>query len=494
MVTVTGVLRRSSTVNFLENGGSSGESSRRPSVVDAPSSRRPSLAGLSLRLSSRSKKSNATRDADASAGVAAQRLGEAFFSLPEEIIIQVLCHLSLPDIFALRLTSRTIYSFLQVNACPITRSLLKQCAYDHTPYTIEMNDPDGRAEYTYDYLSRLYPQPLPSSSMDYLLQMLKRQNQVDKMLAVTMQYLQMRIYMIPGCPRFEDFRPYKMKLTRRMHLAAWTIYHFLEKYRDMLVHEHPKHLHFGQSTATDQQPGHEDRNVSSCPSCAELVKSLLSTYPATELIPAYHFYDLCRQHIRGLSRAPTYAGTIERRLRGWSRKSPTDIDLAQYVIFGGIPELSKLSMLKGSYTSRIELIGAFNDKVSSAPTTKRVAVGGSKPGSAHASQAEGSTITPASFYNLTSTLQPPLAAVSYETLSAVPDLEHFIIDSDEWVTTMFELVKAEDQIVSALGFVQNILAGKKEPDPPSRRAEDRRDNQRIEDGDFDFLAPVKGFE
>ncbi|KAI1622227.1 hypothetical protein EDD37DRAFT_511451 [Exophiala viscosa] len=487
---VAGVLRRSSTVNFLDNGGSSGESSRRTSVVaESPSSRRPSLGGLSLRLSSRSKKSNATRDLDASAGIAAQRLGEAFFSLPEEIIIQVLCHLSLPDIFALRRTSRTVYSFLQANACPISRSLLQQCAYEHTPYTIEMNDPEVQAEYTYDYISTLYPQPLPSSSMDYLLQMLKRQNQIDKMLAVTMQFVQMRIYMIPGSPRFEDFRPYKTKLTRRMHLAAWTMYHFLEKYRDMLVHEHPKHRQQRQPVSSDQEPGHEDRNVLSCPSCAELVKSLLSTYPGTELIPAYHFYDLCRQHLRSLSRAPTYAGTIERRLRGWSRKSPTDTDLAQYVIFGGIPELSKLSMLKGSYSSRIELVGAFNDKVSSAPTTKRVTVATS----AYSSLAESSAVSPASFYELTSALQPPLASVSYDSLAAVPDLEHFIIDSDEWVTTMFELVKPEDQIVSAFGFVQNILAGKKEPDPPSRRADDRRDNQRIEDGDFDFLAPVKDF-
>lgn len=278
-----------------------------------------------------------------------------------------------------------------------------------------------------------------------------------------------------------------------MHLAAWTIYHFLERYREMIIYEHPKHLHAQRNTPSNQHAGHEKQNISSCSSCTELVKSLLSAYPSTEIIPAYHFYDLCRQHLRALSRAPTYAGTIERRLRGWSRKSPTDTDLTQYVIFGGIPELSKLSMLKGSYSSRIEVIGAFNDKVSSAPTTKRMTVGAGNIAPGQSSWVDHSPISPASFYDLTSTLQPPLAAVSYDTLSAVPDLEHFIIDSDEWVTRMFELVKPEDQIVSAFGFVQNILAGKREPDPPSRRAYGWKDNHSVQDGDFDFLAPVQGF-
>ena len=72
---VTSVFRRANTMYVVENGGSSGESSRRPSAVDAP--RRPSLAALSLRLSSRSKRSTSVKDSGAES--------ESAWVLPEDI-------------------------------------------------------------------------------------------------------------------------------------------------------------------------------------------------------------------------------------------------------------------------------------------------------------------------------------------------------------------------------------------------------------------------
>jgi hypothetical protein len=59
---------------------------------------------------------------------------------------------------------------------------------------------------------------------------------------------------------------------------------------------------------------------------------------------------------------------------------------------------------------------------------------------------------------------------------------------------MFELVKQEDQIVTTFGFVQNVLAGKQEPPPPSKGRSKAEVKGPVEDGDFDFLAPVKGFD
>ncbi|KIW54156.1 hypothetical protein, variant 1 [Exophiala xenobiotica] len=496
MVTVTSVLRRSSTVNFFENGGSSGESSRRPSLADAPSSRRPSLAGLSLRLAPRSKRANSSKDVDTLSDKAAQRLGQAFFSLPDEINVHILCYLSHADIFALRLTSRSLYSFLQSHACPITRAVLAQCAYDRTAdESEEDNLVERRAEYSYNFIRTLYPQPTPCTSMDYLLQMLRRQHQIDKMLSVTLSFVQMRIYMMPSCPRFEDFRPYKRKLTRRMHLAAWTIYHFLENYRDILIYAHPEHHPVGEDHFAEGSPPDEPAlpSLSSCRQCNESLKSVLRSYPGTEIIPAYHFYDLCRQHLRALSRAPSYAGTIERRLRGWSRKCPTEADLALYVIFGGIPELSKLSMLKGSYSQRIDAIAAFTDKVTSAAISNTLGPHARAP--QYAPFTEENTLLPsASFDRLTNSLNVPFTAISHDSVSSIPIFDRFISASDEWITRMFELVKQENQIVTTFGFVQNVLAGKQEPPPPSRGKLDGEVERLTEGGDFDFLAPVKGFD
>ncbi|EXJ92269.1 hypothetical protein A1O3_00819 [Capronia epimyces CBS 606.96] len=477
MVMVTNVLRRSTTTSVGEHDSSIGYTSRRSSTADGPPPRRSSLAGLSLRIS-RSKRSKPAREAVTCCETAAQQLGEAFFSLPDEIIVQILCYLGPSDVFALRLTSQFIYSFLQGHAAPIARSLLVRQAYERSP-------DDKKSQYTYNYIQTLYPHPLPCISTDYLLQMLKRQSQIDRMLSVIASYVHMKIYMIPSCPRFDDFAPYEAKLICRLHLAAWTLYHFLEKYREMLVFEHPNH---------PAPPNPSEAMERSCRSCTAFVRSLLPSYPGTEIIPAYYFYELCRQHLRSLSRAPAYAGSIERRLRGWSRKPPSDADLATLVVLGGIPELCKLNMLKGTYNQRIEVIGSFVDKVHGEATRTDTA-DSSRPG---AQSSLGRDSTPISFPRLKSPLAVPLQNISHETLTAVPDLDSFVIGSDEWVTRMFELVGPEDQIVSAFGFVQNVLAGKwyqtrtasgrgGEGEPVGSQEDD-------EGGDLDFLAPVKGFD
>lgn len=417
-----------------------------------------------------------------------QKLGEAFFSLPDEISVQILCYLSQPDIFALRLTSRFVYSFLQAHASPISRSILTQCAYEHT--SEENTAEDEKAKFTYNYIQTIYPQPQPCNSTDYLMQMLRRQSQVDRMLSVVTSFVQMKIYLIPSFPRFDVFYPYKMKLIRRLHLAAWTIYHFLEKYREMLVLEHPSH----PQPDISQSDGPTEPGTRSCTSCVEFVKTLLPTYPGTEIIAAYHFYELSRQHLRSLSRPPTYSGSLERKLRGWSRKPPTDGDLMQLVVFGGIPELCKLSMLKGSANQRIEAIGCFVDWVYGASTQSRFR---SQPSSSSALRdlAKGSTVSNPSFIDRSNPLQPPYPSISHSVVSAVPDMASFVVDSDEWITRMFELVRPEDQIVSAFGFVQNILAGKgtRRRDDGGHGVSHGGSESGLGDEAVDYLAPIWGF-
>ncbi|KIX99507.1 uncharacterized protein Z520_05083 [Fonsecaea multimorphosa CBS 102226] len=467
MVPVTKAFRRASTANFFDSGSSSGESSRRPSAADIYTSRRPSLAALSLRLSSWSKKSHSSKRCEADAG-SSERLWDAVLSLPDEITAQILCHLSVSDFLSLRSTSRSVHLYLQSHAGPVSRSLLLQNAYDRTT-DYEGNINDEKAKFLYNYLHTLYPPPQPCDSFDYLLQMLKRQAQVERMVQVLINWIQMKVYVIPKFKRCDNFNPYKFKLMRRLHLPTWTIYHFLECYRTMLVTEHPYHPR-PQSASSEQ-----DNSSIPCRSCGQYVRDLLRTYPGTAIIPAYHFFELCRQHLRALSRAPS-AGIIR------SRKPPSEADLVQLVVFGGIPELSKLSLLKGSSNQRIEVIGTFVDKISSAAIQQRI---GRKASPSSQSQVSlPSTALRASFDDLVAPLQPPFSLIHHHTISAIPELENFIIDSDEWVTRMYELVRPGDQIVSAWGFITNILAGKSD-DVEDSGAETGAES------DLDFLAPVK---
>lgn len=373
-----------------------------------------------------------------------------------------------------------------------------QCAWEHTFHTFDHSIDDEKARYTYSYIQTLYPQPLPCNSMHYLLQMLRRQSQVDRMLSVTASYVHVKIYMMPSCPRFDDFGPYKLKLIRRLHLAAWTLYHFLEKYREMLIFEHPNHSR--PPHPSEAPVGSNPERPSACRSCAKFVRSLLPLYPGTEIIPAYHLYELCRQHLRSSSRAPTYAGSIERKLRGWSRKPPTEADLATFVVLGGIPELCKLSMLKGTYNQRIDVIWSFVDKVHGEVEHKRTTGSGSMTAFSSpalpSSAAPNNMLSPASFAVLTNHFTAPLEHISQDTLAAVPDLDHFVTDSYEWVKRLFELVRPRDQIVSAFGFIQNVLAGKGDRQRPGDGREGESSSLEGDEyalAELDYLAPVKCF-
>ena len=282
------------------------------------------------------------------------------------------------------------------------------------------------------------------------------------MLHVIINWLQMKVYIYPKFKKCDNFNPYKFKLVRRLHIAAWTVYHFLENYRTILVTEHPDHLISKSGRAL---PGR-------CYDCVQAVGTILHNYPGKEVIPAYHFYELCRQHLQALSRAPS-------AVRFRARKSPSDVDLMQFIVFGGIPELSKLSLLKGSSNQRIETIANFVGDISSAAIQQRIRAN-SSPSS---SQVEITRPT----NDVTASLRTPFPLIHHSTIPALPELDHFITSSEDWISRMYQLVGLGDQIVSSWGFVTNILMDKGEKGETAEARNGR-------DSDLDFLAPVIGFD
>jgi hypothetical protein len=385
------------------------------------------------------------------------RLWESLLALPDEINAQILCELSAADVFALRLTSRAVCDYLQYHAGPITRSLLLQSAYQHTTDFDGSSNRD-KAHYLCDYIQKLYPAPQPQTSFNYLLQTLKRQSQIEKMLAVLTNWIQMKVYIFPRFRKVDNFSPFRHSLVRRLHVAAWTIYHFLEQYRTMLVLEHPSH----RPAPAGAPPDAFDR----CHWCVASTKKLLRIYPHKEVVPAYLFYDLIVQHLKVLSRAPS-AG----RLR--AKRSTTSDDLIQLIVLGGIPELCTLSLLKGSANQRIHSITKFVDRVSSA----RILQNTQSNGPSQPSGLPQST--------LFSGMETPFHLIRHGTVSALPRLDTFITGTEEWIVEMTSRVSPGDQVVGSWGLVTNVLMDK------SKLFEDvERRNAKGEDPCQDFLAPV----
>lgn len=349
-----------------------------------------------------------------------------FFSLPDEIVTQIICYLDKTDLYALRLTSRSLHFLLQSNAPTITRSMLESAWQN------------GDRE----YVQSLYPQPVPCPGTAYLLQMLHRQILVNKLLSMTVSFIQMKIYMITIVPLFDNFGHVRAALLKRLSKPTWTVYHFLERYRHLVVFEHPHHP---MSTL----------NVSDCGDCQRAVDDLLSRYAPNELIAAYHLYGLILLHLRTSIRSPTHASTIERRLFGWGRKPPTDTDLSQVMILGGVEQLSKLSVMKGTYNQRLETIATFVDKVSAASATPRRIV----------FEDGGNPSTPLmppdqSCHSLMREVDVPFDAITKAVIKSLPNLTQFVLR--EWPRRILRIVDDWGRIASPFGFVLNVLEGKEE--------------------------------
>ncbi|RVX68442.1 hypothetical protein B0A52_07442 [Exophiala mesophila] len=389
------------------------------------------MASLSLFLS-RSKRSNSDKGLGGDLDDLAQKRGDVLLALPDEILTHIMCYLAPDDYYALRLTCRTIRNIIKANVGPITRSVFAHAV---------------SSQQDSDYCQRLYPQPKPCLDETWLLQMLRRKAQIEKLIVIIAAFTQIKVYMMPTYPRFDEFAPHRRKLIRRFHSPAWTLYHFLERYRNMLVFQHPHHANSARMRAME------------CPECTQSVEELIRTYPTLELISTYHFYNLVLEHLRQLSRAPSYVGTIERRLRGWTRQSPTEAHLAQVVILGGIPVLSQLSVLKGTYNQRVEILGSFVDKIGASSTVQRRMVVSTRAKSSSAFSDRIKTLSVADISEhetLKATLDPPFNHISEKTVKALPSLPLFI--AGDWLSIISEVLGPNDQITSTWGFVQNVLA------------------------------------
>jgi hypothetical protein len=328
----------------------------------------------------------------------------------------MLCYLDLNEILTLRRTSRSANEVLDTCAPSVSRHLLNS-----------LSSPSDAK-----YIAALYPMPHPCYSQAYLLQMLRRNSNIMRMIKVIVNFIQMKIYMIKTGPRVEHFTKYRDRLVTILYPGAWTVQHFLESYRRLIMHDHSTH-------ALSRFWG--------CPECDATVKRLVDSYPAQHLIPAFHFFQLILLHLRASSRAPTYAGTIERKLRGWSRKPPADDDLAQLVVLGGIDQLSRISIMKGTYNQRLEMIHAFMDKVASSTTTFRLAFG--PDGSKH--------ILKDSEHGLMSEVDVPYDDITESVIENLPSLNDIMVPEFQKRILEEGLVEDEEALNSPFRFVQNVM-------------------------------------
>jgi hypothetical protein len=255
-------------------------------------------------------------------------LGDRFFSLPNEIQFHILSYLSATDTLSARLCSHALSDILSFNATAFSRSILYRTIYGDANLCLEM----------------LYPPPRPLSDLSYLLQMLHRQAVVNKMVIAVTDFIQFKIYQIKSASRQKQFAPIRRRMIERFTTPIWIIYHFLETYRKEILSSINSPT-ASISSAASLSPWSSPTNpgdIGICQSCSHLQCFIIAQYPIDHLLPTYQVFKIMLSAFRQKLHPPTYAGSIERRLRGWNRSAASDEDMTKVLILGGMREVYRI--------------------------------------------------------------------------------------------------------------------------------------------------------
>jgi hypothetical protein len=208
------------------------------------------------------------------------------------------------------------------------------------------------------------------SDLSYLLQMLHRQAVVTKMVAAVTDFIQFKIYQMGSASRQRKFEPIRKRIIERLTTPTWIIYHFLETFRKEILSSIPSPT-TPVSSITSHSPWSSPPNPSSptaaeeigiCQSCSHLQCSIIALYPIGDLLPTYQFFKILLSAFRQKLHPPTYAGSIERRLRRWTRNAASDEDMTKMLLLGGMREVYRIMKCSG-YTSRLAELQRFISKV-----------------------------------------------------------------------------------------------------------------------------------
>ncbi|KAF7503382.1 hypothetical protein GJ744_003904 [Endocarpon pusillum] len=301
--------------------------------------RRASLADLPLRLIRSKSKTTEDIQKDVERPAVHHKLGDLFFTMPNEIQVQILCSLETSDILSLRLASKPLCELLQLNASIVSRVVLQKSSLGSDPMLLE----------------KLYRPPLPVQNLDFFLQMMHRKKIVSRMICTIANYVQLKIYQVRSTNRRKQFAPSRARMESRLEAPTFIIHHFLETFRTALLR--PPGIANSDSSSTSAEPMSSE---------TEIQTSIINDYPQDMLLPAFQFYRIMVSAYRQKLRPPTYAGTIERKIRGWDRTPASDADVTQVLIYGGMEEVLRV-MSHPTYATRLQALNLAIDRINGRP-------------------------------------------------------------------------------------------------------------------------------
>lgn len=277
--------------------------------------------------------SQATLDGSRPSSLAFDQL---FVALPVELQVEIVASLPLSDILNLRLASRAWHNMITLNEVPIAR------------FHLETNTPA--------YAKRLYPLPDGEKpNLHHVCGIWHRLHVAAKLAYFICERATKEIFLRVTEIERRQFAPSWERMRRRLIPLIFTIFHFFETYRK-------RHLQYLMDNH-----GMGLRNTPYTLNPIEL--EIMNMYDDRTLLHVHQVFPLVVSSFCRRLRPPSYAGRVERTVRGYLREKPADEVHVAALIVGGLRQVEKFWEVKG-YNTRRTAVDNWYKGVTQEPTAE----------------------------------------------------------------------------------------------------------------------------
>lgn len=142
------------------------------------------------------------------------------------------------------------------------------------------------------------------------------------------------------------FAPQNERMRRRLIPLLFTIFHFFETYRKL----HLKHLAENGGRGLKREPY----------TLNPIEAEIMAQYDDKTLLRVHEVFPLVISSFCRRLRPPTYAGRVERTMRGYSREKPSDDVHVAILCIGGLRQIERLWEIKGYGSRRVAVDNWYN--------------------------------------------------------------------------------------------------------------------------------------
>jgi hypothetical protein len=202
------------------------------------------------------------------------------------------------------------------------------------------------------YTLRLYPLPDQTEvSLHYLCGIWHRLHVASKLSTMIAAQATKEIFLRVSDSQKRDFEPQHRRMRQRLVPLVFTLFHFFETYREL----HVKHL------ASNGVPLHKQPYTLNPIEC-----QVMESYDDQTLLQVHQVFPLVISSFSRRLRPPSYAGKLERSLKGYLKARPADEVYATIITIGGLRQAQRFWETKG-YNARRAAVDTWYGLITRTP-------------------------------------------------------------------------------------------------------------------------------